>query len=172
MVNRKLRKLLQRSPDWSQMHKCFFFFSNISAGRKRHYLSNVYPRIEVYVLFLEREYGIPSQITDIDSFSPFLDIRMFSAQQPTHMCEEKSSLRIMGIRVRFGVFMVKSVIPGPIDRRILPKKVENQTIDLDEGFDVPSAIKKKKSMSHYAPKSSSNPIWNLLRENHSRRTCR
>lgn len=74
---------------------------------------------EEHSLFLEHQYTIVSQITEIDSFSFLRDVWMFPAQQPAHVRKEESILCIMGIRVRLAVFVVKSMISGPINSRIL-----------------------------------------------------
>lgn len=63
--------------------------------------------------------GILLQITHVDRGSLADHIRMFADQEPAHVREEETSLRVMGVRISVREFMMDSVIPHPLVNVIL-----------------------------------------------------
>ena len=72
--------------------------------------------------FLERKYWVLFQITYVDSFAFLLNVRMFSTQQPTNMRKEESSLCVIRVCICLAIFMMNSVIFGPVNCSILSRK--------------------------------------------------
>lgn len=71
--------------------------------------SPAYSKIE-NKLFLEGNNGILVHIREIHALSLIHDVRMLFNQQPSHVGEKHPPSRIMGVRVRFTILVMNSVI--------------------------------------------------------------
>lgn len=65
---------------------------------------------------------ISPEVATIDQSPPPDHLRMLPHHQPPDMRKEETPLRVVRIRVGFGVFVVNPVIPNPVEHRILKMK--------------------------------------------------
>ncbi len=67
------------------------------------------------------------EIADVDRLSPFLHIGVFAHKQPADVSEEEPALGIVWIGLRLRVFVVHTMVPGPLYDVILKEQFEIQT---------------------------------------------
>lgn len=94
------------------------FAPEVHGDRHRHGEAHQRHDDEV-VLLLVREDGVAVQIGHVDSLALVLHFRMLLAQEPSDVGEEEASLGVVRVRVGLAVLVVDSVVPGPVNHRVL-----------------------------------------------------
>lgn len=84
--------------------------SNLSGEHEAHVKSEKWIK-----LLLEHDSRVFVQVAEVQFFSGPDNLRVFLDVQPSHVGEEESAHGIVGVGVGFGVFMVDTVIAGPVE---------------------------------------------------------
>ena len=68
---------------------------------------------------MESYYRVGFQVAQVQGFSSFDDVRVFSHHQPAHVGEKEAPVDVVGVGVGVREFMVASVVPSPLVDAIL-----------------------------------------------------
>lgn len=82
---------------------------------------------------LEPDHWVCHQVTHVNCFALFLDIRVLLHQKPPNMREKEAPFGVVRVGVGFGEFVVHSVVPTPLVNVILERHYVEKSQNDSEG---------------------------------------